>query len=334
MRKSLIALLLSLLSVFSLSGQESGGNLKHSSEPLRYTVETVPQTEILSWSYVTDLSGVVSPAQKDSLNSLCRFAKDSLQAEIAVVVLPAIDYGKYATLHEFGVGLYNRWGIGGKKSQKGLLIALTTAPGEREVSFITGYGMEGALPDALCKRIQSRDMIPYMKNGEYGSGLIAGVKAVNGILRGDVDPNAYDSDDDGVDGLVGFVFICLGLVILAFIAIKVADRRKRKRMGKSITCRSCGVTGDMKYLRSEIVSPATTRRTGTLRHIYVCNRCGQENYVDEIIPRKPSGGNSGLGGGRGPIVGGFGGGGRSFGGGSFGSFGGGLSGGGGASSRF
>lgn len=331
MKKTLFILLFAMLPLVSLSGQGSPGNV---SAPARYTVETVPQTEILSWNYVTDLSGVVSPAQKDSLSSLCRFAKDSLQAEIAVVVLPAFDNGKYATLHEFGVELYNRWGIGGKKSQKGLLIALTTAPGEREVSFITGYGMEGVLPDALCKRIQSRDMIPHMKNGEYGSGLIAGVEAVNGILRGDIDPDAYASDEVGADGLAGFIFICLGLVILVFVAIKVADRKKRKRMGKSITCRSCGVTGDMKYVRSEIVSPATTRHTGTLRHIYVCRRCGQENYVDEIIPRKPSGGNSGFGGGSGPIVGGFGGGGRSFGGGSFGSFGGGLSGGGGASSRF
>lgn len=331
MKKTLFILLFAMLPLVSLSGQGSPENV---SAPARYTVETVPQTEILSWNYVTDLSGVVSTAQKDSLNSLCRFAKDSLQAEIAVVVLPAFDNGKYATLHEFGVELYNRWGIGGKKSQKGLLIALTTAPGEREVSFITGYGMEGVLPDALCKRIQSRDMIPHMKNGEYGSGLIAGVEAVNGILRGDIDPDAYASDEVGADGLAGFIFICLGLVILVFVAIKVADRKRRKRMGKSITCRSCGVTGDMKYVRSEIVSPATTRRTGTLRHIYVCRRCGQENYVDEIIPRKPSGGNSGFGGGSGPIVGGFGGGGRSFGGGSFGSFGGGLSGGGGASSRF
>lgn len=325
MKRILLILLSATLPFFSLSGQENHG---YASEPARYTVETVPRTEILSWSYVTDLSGVMSPSQKDSLNALCRFAKDSLQAEIAVVVLPAVDNGKYATLHEFGVELYNSWGIGGKKSQKGLLIALTTAPSEREVSFITGYGIEGALPDALCKRIQTRDMIPYMKNGEYGRGLIAGVEAVNGILRGDIDPDAYGSDADDEEEVIGFILICLGLVFLIFVAVKVSERKRRKRMGQSITCRGCGVTGDMKYHRSEIVTPATSKHSGTCRHIYVCRRCGQENYVDEIIPRKPSGGSSGFGGGSGPIVGGFGGGG------SFGSFGGGMSGGGGASSRF
>lgn len=322
MKKIPAFLLFALLPFCVLRGQETA----------RYTVETVPQTEILSWSYVTDLSGVVQAPQKDSLNVLCLFAKDSLQAEIAVVVLPAIDGGRYATLHEFGVELYNRWGIGNRDSQKGLLIALTTAPGEREVSFITGYGMEGALPDALCKRIQAQVMIPYMKEGDYGSGLVAGVSAVNGILRGDVDPDAFAGGDDGMDAFLGLLASGICFLVLVVMLRRRSVRKKRKNMGKSVTCRGCGVTGDMKYLRSEVISPATTDRTGTLRHVYVCNRCGEENYVDETIPRSPSG-NSGLGGGSGPVVGGFGGG-RSFGGGSFGSFGGGLSGGGGSSTRF
>ena len=325
--KKLIVFILSVLLPLTATAQEP-------SEPARYTVETVPQTEILSWSYVTDLSGVVSPSQKDSLNALCHFAKDSLQSEIAVVVLPAIDNGKYGSLHEFGVELFNKWGIGGKDSEKGLLIVLTTAPGEREVVFNTGYGLEGALPDVYCKRIQADVMIPYMKKGEYGSGLIAGVSAVNEVLRGDVDPNevsGWTEDDFGV--LWEILIVCFSIfVALVVMALKSPERR-RKKMGKSLTCRGCGVTGDMKYVRSEIIEPASTRKTGRLRNIYVCNRCGEENYIDEIIPRKHLGGNSGFGGGSGPIVGGFGGG-SSFGGGSFGSFGGGMTGGGGSSTRF
>jgi len=324
--KKLIVFILSVLLPLTATAQEP-------SEPARYTVETVPQTEILSWSYVTDLSGVVSPSQKDSLNALCHFAKDSLQSEIAVVVLPAIDNGKYGSLHEFGVELFNKWGIGGKDSEKGLLIVLTTAPGEREVVFNTGYGLEGALPDVYCKRIQADVMIPYMKKGEYGSGLIAGVSAVNGILKGDVLPDEdSDWDDDDYGMLWELLIVGFSIFIaLVVVALRSPERRRRK-MGKSITCRGCGVTGDMKYVRSEIIEPASTRKTGRLRNIYVCNRCGEENYIDEIIPRRHSGGNSGLGGGSGPIVGGFGG--SSFGGGSFGSFGGGMTGGGGSSTRF
>lgn len=324
--KKLTILILSALLPLAVRAQEA-------SEPARYDVETVPKTEILAWSHVTDLSGVVSQAQKDSLNTLCRFAKDSLGTEIAVVVLPAIDE-EYASLHEFGVALFNNWGIGGKDSERGLLILLTTAPGEREVVFNTGYGIEGALPDAYCKRIQSNVMIPYMKDGEYGSGLIAGVSAVNGILRGDIVPDDNPEEDDGL--LEGLLVVLAVLAVIFGIAAFRSPERRRRKMAKSVTCRGCGVTGDMKYVRTEIVEPATTRKMGLMRHIYICNRCGEENYVDEKIPRRHSGGGhggSGFGGGSaGGFSGGFGG--SSFGGGSFGSFGGGSTGGGGASTRF
>ena len=56
-------------------------------EITRYNVKTVPDTEILNFSYVTDLSSVISPSVKDSINFYCRFAKDSLGAEIAVLTL-------------------------------------------------------------------------------------------------------------------------------------------------------------------------------------------------------------------------------------------------------
>ncbi len=291
-----------------------------------YSVQDIPQTEILSWSYVTDLSGVVGAAQKDSLNALCRFAKDSLAAEIAVVTLPRFDTGKYSTLHEFGVELYNTWKIGGKKSERGLLVLLATAEGNREVSMITGYGLEGDLPDAYCKRIQSNVMVPLMKDGDYGGGLIAGVGAVCDILRGNV-PSEVEEEEDNMGIVFGEVAI---LIFCLWVMVDLIFRIKRRRLGKRITCSCCGETGKMKYKSGEIIKAATTHSTGTYRYTFACRKCGQLNFVDEVIPRKPRSGSGGgiVGGGTGGVFGG----GSSFGGG--GSFGGGFSGGGGASTRF
>ncbi len=291
-----------------------------------YTVKDIPQTEIISWSYVTDLSGVVGAAQKDSLNTLCHFAKDSLATEIAVVTLPRFDTGKYSTLHEFGVELYNTWKIGGKKSERGLLVLLATAEGSREVSMVTGYGLEGDLPDVYCKRIQSNVMVPLMKGGDYAGGLIAGVEAVCDILRGNVPAQVGEDEDD-----MGAFFGCLAIFIFClFVMVDVIFRAKRRRLGKRITCSCCGETGKMKYKSGETIKAATTHSTGTYRYTFTCRKCGQLNYVDEIIPRKPRSGSGGgiVGGGTGGVFGG----GSSFGGG--GSFGGGFSGGGGASTRF
>ena len=90
--------------------------------------------------------------------------KTGLKAILEKTQDPAgIDTGSYGSLHEFGTELYNRWNLGDKKTNRGLLILLVTNPDEREISFVTGYGLEGLLPDAYCKRIQSNIMVPLMR---------------------------------------------------------------------------------------------------------------------------------------------------------------------------
>lgn len=297
-----------------------------SAEIKRYTVKTVPDTEILNYSYVTDLSSVISPQVRDSLNLLCRFAKDSLGAEIAVVTLPGIDTGAYGSLHEFGTELYNTWNLGDKKTERGLLILLVTNPEEREISFVTGYGLEGLLPDVYCKRIQANIMVPLMKQGDYGRGLLEGVKASCGIISGEVLIPESEEDDDWAEALVVIALIFLGVLFIAVAAMR-AEKKRKEKMGKSLTCTTCGVKGNMKYDRYVVLVRPTTRSVGKGRYYFICQNCGGENFKDVVIPKDGSG--TGFVGpvGGGTLIGG--GGGR-----SFGSFGGGFSGGGGASTRF
>lgn len=296
-------------------------------EVTRYNVKTVPDTEILNFGYVTDLSSVISPSVKDSINFYCRFAKDSLGAEIAVITLPGIDTGSYGSLHEFGTELYNSWNLGDKKTNRGLLILLVTNPDEREISFVTGYGLEGLLPDAYCKRIQSNIMVPLMKDGDYGPGLLEGVKASCGIISGDVVlPDSSGDDDDWEGALIVFAIIFLGIMAIAVAAVQ-AEKKRKERMGQSLTCTNCGVKGNMKYDRYVVLVRPTKRAPGTGRYYFICQHCGEENHKDVVIPRDSSG--TGF---VGPVGGGtFSGGGGSR---SLGSFGGGFSGGGGASTRF
>ena len=297
-----------------------------SAEIKRYTVKTVPDTEILNFSYVTDLSSVISPQVRDSLNFYCRFAKDSLGAEIAVVTLPGIDTGAYGSLHEFGTELYNTWNLGDKKTERGLLILLVTNPEEREISFVTGYGLEGLLPDVYCKRIQANIMVPLMKQGDYGQGLLEGVKASCGIISGEVLIPESEEDDDWAEALVVIALIFLGVLFIAVAAMR-AEKKRKEKMGKSLTCTTCGVKGNMKYDRYVVLVRPTTRSVGKGRYYFICQNCGGENFKDVVIPKDGSG--TGFAGpvGGGTLIGG--GGGR-----SFGSFGGGFSGGGGASTRF
>ena len=68
-----------------------------------------------------------------------------------------------------------------RDSDNGLGILLVVD--RREVRFVTGPGLEGVLPDALCKRIQMRYMLPYFREGDYSAGMVAGLRAVASVLE-------------------------------------------------------------------------------------------------------------------------------------------------------
>ena len=151
-----------------------------------YRVEDVPNVQLIDYTrFVSDPNDSIDEADEAALNQRIGYLRDSLDVEIAVVVLPAIDGDKYGSAREFANELFNTWGIGKKETDRGLLILLITNEDNREVTFEVGYGLEGELTDGLCKLIQKRRMIPPMKEGRYGEGLLAGVEEVRKVLTQD-----------------------------------------------------------------------------------------------------------------------------------------------------
>lgn len=141
------------------------------------SVSEVPNTMTENGGFVTDPSGYLIPSTKEEINAKCQSLKDKKGYEISVVVLKSISFNDP---HEFGVELFNYWGIGNKERNDGLLILMVMD--ERRVEFITGYGLEEILPDALCYEIQQEEMVPYFKADDYNTGLLKGVETVIAIL--------------------------------------------------------------------------------------------------------------------------------------------------------
>jgi uncharacterized protein len=48
-----------------------------------------------------------------------------------------------------------------------------------------GYGLEGALPDAIAKRIIGETITPYFRNDDYYTGIAAGVDAMIAVVDGE-----------------------------------------------------------------------------------------------------------------------------------------------------
>ena len=152
---------------------------------MSYKVEDVPNVQLDNRTkFVSDPARIVTNVQEDSINHWALKIRE-LSVETAVVALPNFDVDKYGSVEAFANELFNKWGIGDEKTDKGLLILLIANDKERFLRFEVGYGLEGDLPDGLCKLIQTKKMIPPMKEGDYGKGLLQGIKEVHQVLNGD-----------------------------------------------------------------------------------------------------------------------------------------------------
>lgn len=186
----------------------------------QYTPSTVPNTKLVDNSYVSNPDNVISSDAASQINSTLLSLENTTTAQVAVVVLKSIGD---ADIFNFAQELYDLWGIG-RANSNGLLILLVED--QHTVRFHTGYGLEGTLPDAVCKQIQRDYMVPSFKAGDYDGGMINGVNEVNKILT---DPNYAQEIQsaatvvDTVDpytGFVWFVAIFLGPIFLIAWAAK------------------------------------------------------------------------------------------------------------------
>ncbi|MDO4790354.1 MAG: TPM domain-containing protein [Porphyromonas sp.] len=219
-------LLLLYLSFFPVYGQKL------------YTIDEVPNVHLQDRNqYVSDPEGVLSSDTRNRLNAVIANVMQKGDIEIAVVVIPGMVLSKYGSEREFANRLFNTWGIGNKDTDRGLLMLLFTDMDQRSITFETGYGLEGDLPDGLCSIIQNKVMIPIMKEGNYGEGLIAGVEAIDDVLGG-TSPlkQEYESvlSEDKEAEIIGWGIFLLFVLIAGKVLYDVTIKEVFSEMKKSV----------------------------------------------------------------------------------------------------
>lgn len=271
---------------------------------VEYRVSEVPNVQLEDRRrFVTNPDGILSDEAVARLDSLCFSLRERGLAEVVVVALDDI---APRDMVAFSQALFEGWSVGDDKLDNGLGILLVGDM--REIRFHTGYGLEGVLPDALCYEIQQEFMVPYFRDGDYSSGMVAGVEAVDAVLTSGELPVAEDNDAEAAMLAAVVTLLLLAIVIFSLVMYDRAQKR----------CPKCGKQG-LKVVQTEVTKLSSSRKIviETLR----CEFCGHSHTRRRDIDGGSGGGGiwvlpmggSGRGGGG---FGGFGGGG--FGGGSFG----------------
>jgi uncharacterized protein len=130
--------------------------------------------------WVNDFAGVISDDVKANMTAIAEEVSVKTGAQIAVVTVPDI---QGMAVQDYATRLLEKWGIGKKGKDNGVLILLSMK--ERKVWIETGYGVEGILPDGLCGEILDKYVMPNLKEGQYGDGLYRGELAVAGVIAKD-----------------------------------------------------------------------------------------------------------------------------------------------------
>lgn len=232
------------------------------------TVDEVPNIHLKdARQYVTDPSAILSTAARDSINLMLGQLEQGSGIEVAVVMLPSIGNDD---IFDFAHNLFRKWGIGKKKENNGLLVLFVMD--QHKVRFTTGYGLEGALTDALSKRIQMNEMVPAFKEGKWDEGMVKGVRATVAILKGEVAADQYGAT--GANGndeeLTTFDVIAISMVFIIIILVIVLACRDKK-------CPKCKKHA-MKTVSTQRLKIALGhgRVKRIIRTTYVCQNCGHQ----------------------------------------------------------
>ena len=145
--------------------------------------------------YVNDFAGVLSPDTKQSLEELCTEVDQKAHAQIAVVTVEKLEAdpvkGMKAgdelpapSVEEFAVKLEEKWKVGAKGTDRGLLMIFVMNPLPAHGRIEVGYGLEGILPDGKVGDI-GREMKPVLRDGDLNQGISLGVQEIARVIASD-----------------------------------------------------------------------------------------------------------------------------------------------------
>lgn len=144
-----------------------------------YTIQSTPNPKTADRrTYVSNPDGIITSNTVSEINILLDSLEKNTGTEVAVVLLNSIGL---EDINIFATELFKHWGIGKAQQNNGVLILFVLD--QKKIRFETGYGIEGVLPDAISKRIQMQNMIPYFRNGDYDLGILEGTKKVVSVIR-------------------------------------------------------------------------------------------------------------------------------------------------------
>ena len=173
---------------------------------------------------VNDFAQLLSTAEVENLERRLVAFNDTTSNVICVVTVN--DLGNYSA-SQFAYEIGETWGVQHKDYKNGIVILIKPRNETAgEVYIAVGYALEGALPDAIAKRIVNQTMIPDLQRGDYYAAIEHALDKILPIVSGEISIDTLDEPN----GVVVFCTL-LGLAIIIFVVLMAAKKNKKRPHG-------------------------------------------------------------------------------------------------------
>ncbi|MGN7837931.1 TPM domain-containing protein [Stenotrophomonas sp. 22385] len=142
-------------------------------------------------SPVVDTTGTLDAAQKQALEAQALALQQRKGSQLQILMVPTT---QPETIEQYAVRVFEQWKIGRKGVDDGVL--LVVAKDDKRVRIEAGYGLEGAIPDAIANRVIQEYLAPRFRTGDYAGGLADGSAALVKLIDGEVLPAPVSTHRD------------------------------------------------------------------------------------------------------------------------------------------
>ena len=166
-------------------------------------------------AYFNDYANVVSAGTASQLNQALENFERQTSEQIVVAVFPKMQSD--SDVADYAVRVFRAWGVGQKDKNNGAVLFVFVQ--DHKLFLQTGYGLEGVLPDALCKRIIDEQITPRFKAGDFDGGLTAGVRSILAATKGEYKGTGTTVADrahrgDSMGPVIVFIIVIIVIALL------------------------------------------------------------------------------------------------------------------------
>jgi uncharacterized protein len=166
-------------------------------------------------AYFNDYANIISTGTASQLNSTLENFERQTSEQILVAIY--LKMQSDSSIEDYTVRVARDWKVGQKDKNNGAVLFVFVK--EHKVYLQVGYGLEGVLPDALCKRIISEQIAPRFKAGDFDGGLTAGVQSIIAATKGEYKGTGTTTADSRASHGSSSPFFSLGFIVLIIVII-------------------------------------------------------------------------------------------------------------------